>query len=164
MGGRGGVRSRTMQPPNSPQLASSLGPVQHQQSDEFRMLCIGINLAWKKLDEYYLKTDQSVVHVTAVVLHPSYTWKWLEKAWHQRQDWLTDARQKVRQFWLDNYAQLDIDEVEQQQAKEDATAWMDANLSDFSDSDYIPSGDECSRWCNEGRVSELHPLNFWNSP
>jgi hypothetical protein len=65
---------------------------------------------------------------------------------------------------LDNYAQLDIDEVEQQQAKEDATAWMDADLSDFSDSDDIPSRDEYSRWCNEGRVSELHPLNFWNSP
>jgi hypothetical protein len=32
------------------------------------MLCIGINLGWKKLDEYYQKTDQSPVYVAAVVL------------------------------------------------------------------------------------------------
>jgi hypothetical protein len=51
---------------------------------EYRMLCVGINLAWQKLDEYYLKTDLSPVYVAAVVLHPSHKWKWLKKAWRDR--------------------------------------------------------------------------------
>jgi hypothetical protein len=48
------------------------------------MLCVGINLAWQKLDEYYSKTDQSPIYVAAVVLHPGLEWKWLEKAWRGR--------------------------------------------------------------------------------
>lgn len=51
---------------------------------EHRMLCVGVNLGWKKLDEYYQETDQSPVYVVAVVLHPVLEWKWLGKAWKGR--------------------------------------------------------------------------------
>jgi hypothetical protein len=39
-------------------------------SYEHRMLCVGINLRWKKLNKYYTLTDESPVYVAAVVLHP----------------------------------------------------------------------------------------------
>jgi hypothetical protein len=43
------------------------------------MLCVGVNLGWKKLHGYYEETNQSPVYVAAVVLHPGLKWKWLEK-------------------------------------------------------------------------------------
>lgn len=51
---------------------------------EYRMLCVGVNLGWKKPDEYYQETDRSPVYVAAVILHPFLKWKWLEKAWKSR--------------------------------------------------------------------------------
>ena len=53
---------------------------------------INIDLAWLKLNEYYGKLDNTPIYVAAVVLHPCYKWKWLEKKWQQRPDWLAAAR------------------------------------------------------------------------
>jgi hypothetical protein len=71
------------------------------------MLCVGINLAWQKLDEYYSKTDQSPVYVAAVVLHPGYKWKWLEKAWRGRPGWISRARVELKKLWLE-YADITV--------------------------------------------------------
>jgi hypothetical protein len=64
------------------------------------MLCVGINLAWQKLDEYYLKTDQSPVYLAAVALLPGLKWKWLSKAWRGSPNWINRARVKVKKLWL----------------------------------------------------------------
>jgi hypothetical protein len=74
---------------------------------EYRMLCVGINLAWQKLHEYYSKTDQSPVYVAAVVLHPDLKWNWLEKAWRGRPGWISRARVEVNKLWLE-YADITV--------------------------------------------------------
>jgi hypothetical protein len=65
---------------------------------EYRMLCVGISLAWQKLDGYYSNTDQSPVYVAAVVLRPGLKWKWLEKAWRGRAGWISRACVEVKKF------------------------------------------------------------------
>ena len=72
-------QSQSMPPP--PPTREALAEDPFKNTLEYRMLCVGINLAWQKLDEYYSKTDQSPVYVAAVVLHPGLKWTWLEKAW-----------------------------------------------------------------------------------
>jgi hypothetical protein len=125
------------------------------------MLATGINLAWKKLDEYYQMTDQSPVYVAAVVLHPAYTWKWLRSKWKNRQDWITVSEEAVRNFWLSRYATIEVDVP----STVEATAWMDAALTSDEEDGGIraPETDEYSRWCVEGRVPDVyHPLEFWS--
>jgi hypothetical protein len=71
------TQSQSMPPPPT---RETLPKDPFQNTLKYRMLCVGINLAWQKLDEYYSKTDQSPVYVAAVVLHPGLKWKWLKKA------------------------------------------------------------------------------------
>jgi hypothetical protein len=152
-----------MPPPPPPPSPPPAPPSQDQpieQTREYRMLATGVNLAWKKLDQYYQMTDQSPVYVAAVVLHPAYTWKWLRSEWKNRQDWITISEAAVRNFWLSGYANLTVEPL----PTAEATAWMDAALSSDEDGDIsAPEIDEYSRWCVEGRVPDVyHPLEFWS--
>ncbi|THV84951.1 hypothetical protein D6D29_02746 [Aureobasidium pullulans] len=164
--------SQLMPPPPAPILIPRSSPPPSappsepiKNTLEYRMLCVGVNLAWKKLDEYYTKTDQSPVYVAAVVLHPRLKWKWLKKAWKHRQGWLNRARTSVRNLWLE-YANIEVTDEDLKSTRvEDNARWMDEDLlSDFSDLEDDKSNDEYSRWCDEGRQpNEFRPLEFWSS-
>jgi hypothetical protein len=43
--------------------------------DAQKHFATNINLAWQKLDKYYLKTDATPIYRTAVVLHPRLKWR-----------------------------------------------------------------------------------------
>ncbi|THX67806.1 hypothetical protein D6D08_06550 [Aureobasidium pullulans] len=161
--------SSPMPPPITPPPSSIPAPaVPTEQTLEYRMLATGVNLAWKKLNEYYQMTDQSPVYVAAVVLHPAYTWRWLRSKWRGRQDWLAMSEKSVRDFWLSSYSQLVVETTPLEDDRSpDATAWMDATLtSDEEDTNISsPETDEYARWCVEGRVPDVyHPLEFWSKP
>ena len=51
-----------------------------------------INLGWQKLNDYFSKLDDTPVYVAAVVLHPRMKWRWLEKRWEKREDWIIAAK------------------------------------------------------------------------
>jgi hypothetical protein len=38
-----------------------------------------INAAWQKLDEYYNRTDDTVIYRATVFLHPLLKWRWFER-------------------------------------------------------------------------------------
>ncbi|CAC9885918.1 unnamed protein product [Aureobasidium pullulans] len=161
--------SQPMQPPPLPPKPSSPRPPPApaeplKNSLEYRMLCVGVNLAWKKLDEYYQKTDQSPVYVAAVVLHPGLKWKYIEKVWRDRPAWIVQARRNVEDLWQE-YASLPITEEDKQSAMvEDNARWMDDDmLSEFSDVGE-ETNDEYIRWNEEGRLpKEFRPLEFWST-
>jgi hypothetical protein len=156
-------RSPSPSPP-PPTYTPSGEPI--EQTMEYRMLATGVNLAWKKLEQYYQITDQSPVYVAAVVLHPAYTWRWIRAKWKGRQDWITFSQQAVRQFWLDNYAQIAVD-IPGGDESTYATSWMDADITSEEEEANIesPETDEYAKWCIEGRVPDVyHPLEFWSKP
>jgi hypothetical protein len=126
--------SQSMPPPALPPSPPSTSSEPIRNTLEYRMLCIGVNLGWKKLDEYYQKTNQSPVYVAAVVLHPGLKWKWLEKAWRDRPHWIKEAKTNVQSLWLE-YASLPVTDEDLQSAMpKDNARWMDDDLlSDFSD-------------------------------
>ncbi|KAG9994666.1 hypothetical protein KCU78_g18313, partial [Aureobasidium melanogenum] len=156
-------QSQSMPPP--PPTREALAEDPFKNTIEYRMLCVGINLAWQKLDEYYSKTDQSPVYVAAVVLHPGLKWKWLEKAWRGRPSWISQARVEVKKLWLE-YANIIVTTEDTESLRvEDNARWMDDDLlSDFSDIENDASTDEYQKWCEEGRQPNVYrPLEFWST-
>ena len=59
---------------------------------------LNIKLAWKKMDEYYAKLDNSPLYVAAVVLHPHFKWKWIEKQWRERSNWIKAAKDAFNDY------------------------------------------------------------------
>jgi hypothetical protein len=74
-------------------VATQLRALPDEQTTAEAHFSINIDLAWTKLNQYYSKLDNSPVYVAAIVLHPGFKWRWLEKRWKERGDWLINARQ-----------------------------------------------------------------------
>ena len=66
-----------------------------------------VQLGWQKLDEYYTLTDDSPAYVASICLHPRYKWKWIEKKWAHRPDWIDEAKSGVRRLW-EEYERIDL--------------------------------------------------------
>ena len=58
-----------------------------------------INLGWQKADAYYTKTDAVPIYRAAVVLHPRLKWRWFERYWATKPQWLKAAREAVDKLW-----------------------------------------------------------------
>jgi hypothetical protein len=58
-----------------------------------------INAAWQKLEYYYNKTDITPIHRAAVLLHPRMKWRWFERYWRTKPEWIADARLSIAELW-----------------------------------------------------------------
>jgi hypothetical protein len=58
-----------------------------------------INAAWQKLEYYYNKTDITLIHRAAVLLHPRMKWRWFERYWRTKPEWIADARLSIAELW-----------------------------------------------------------------
>ena len=82
-------------------VASQIEAIPEQQTTAKHHFSVNINLAWSKLNEYYSMLDNTPVYMAAVVLHPRFKWKWLEKAWNERLEWLGAARKSFNSLLID---------------------------------------------------------------
>jgi hypothetical protein len=58
-----------------------------------------INAAWQKLDEYYARTDDTVIYRAAVFLHPLLKWRWFDRYWETKPAWRANAREAIAELW-----------------------------------------------------------------
>ena len=58
-----------------------------------------INLGWQKANVYYTKTDAVPIYRVAVLLHPRLKWRWFERYWAKKPEWLKAARELVDKLW-----------------------------------------------------------------
>ena len=58
-----------------------------------------VNLAWKKLDEYYALTDKSPVYMVAVVLDPRMKMAYFQRKWRTRPEWIDAARMRFNEMF-----------------------------------------------------------------
>jgi hypothetical protein len=56
------------------QIGASFTTLEHHFSTN-------INAAWQKLNDYYTKTDATLIYRAAVFLHPYLKWRWFERHW-----------------------------------------------------------------------------------
>jgi hypothetical protein len=71
-------------------------PNQEAMEDLFM---ININAAWAKLNEYYLKLDDTPVYYTAVLLHPHFK-QYCQNAWKDKPDWIIRCDAAFQTLWL----------------------------------------------------------------
>jgi hypothetical protein len=67
------------------------------------IMTTSINAGWEKFEKYYTSTDDSPVYNTAVVLHPSNKWEYVETVWEDQPQWISTAKANVRAFWQGKY-------------------------------------------------------------
>ncbi|KGQ02732.1 hypothetical protein BBAD15_g12049 [Beauveria bassiana D1-5] len=79
--------------------------LQYPEPEHFK---VNINLAWKKLDEYYNKLDETPIYYTSLALHPAYRWGYFETVWSGRPAWVARAKDIVQSVWDEEYKTLDI--------------------------------------------------------
>jgi hypothetical protein len=54
-----------------------------------------INAAWQKLNDYYTRTDDTLIYRATVFLYPRLKWRWFERYWESKPQWITAAREAV---------------------------------------------------------------------
>src|SRR5256885_17039773 len=69
---------------------------EHDEMTNFRH---NIQLGWEKLNEYYNLTDKSPVYLAALCLHPKYKWKFIEKKWSHKREWIENGEAAVAKLW-----------------------------------------------------------------
>jgi hypothetical protein len=74
-----------------------------------------MNLAWKKLNEYYEKLDETPVYYAAVALHPAYRWAYFENWWASEYSWIETAKKLVQELWDSEYRHLNVSSVRNSQ-------------------------------------------------
>ncbi|TVY62384.1 putative AC transposase [Fusarium oxysporum f. sp. cubense] len=55
------------------------------------------NSGWAKLDKYYRLTEESPAYVTAIVLHPSHKWHYIQENW--RKEWAESSKKLIETLW-----------------------------------------------------------------
>ena len=58
-----------------------------------------IKLGWQKIDNYFNTTAATPIYRVAVVLHPRLKWRWFEKYWAKKPQWLEAVRKAVDTLW-----------------------------------------------------------------
>lgn len=139
--------------------------------EQYEHFKTNINLAWKKLDQYYTLLDDSPAYLAALVLHPRYKLRWIKKHWAERPDWIEKGTSAVEELWKTEYKNRPLPETTENKDKqtEDPTRlqeFIDRDLPSDDDDD-IPDGeDEFSHWQATNLRSDkkvTNPIEYWKA-
>lgn len=72
---------------------------EHEYNDQAIHFSTAINAGWQKLEHYYNQSDVTPIHRAAVLLHPRMKWRWFEKYWASKPEWIADARRSIAELW-----------------------------------------------------------------
>jgi hypothetical protein len=68
-------------PLNRPSSSPQPQPTHWAAADSYLELATSINLAWSKLDKYYIKLDDSPTYYVALMLYPHYRLRYFDEFW-----------------------------------------------------------------------------------
>ena len=71
---------------------------EHEYNDQAIHFSTAINTGWQKLEQYYNQSDVTPIHRAAVLLHPRMKWRWFEKYWASKPEWIADARASIAEL------------------------------------------------------------------
>jgi hypothetical protein len=110
------------------------------------VMALMYNSGWAKLDKYYRLAEESPAYVTAVVLHPSHKWHYIQENWEK--EWVEPSKKLIETLWNEYKpveSPLPLCEVPSTTTNEFLN-WRNRHLQ--------PSlaMDEYERYCNSERV------------
>ena len=127
-----------------------------------------INLAWKKLDEYYTLLDDSPAYLAAICLHPRYKTRWVKKHWADRPEWIEKGITTVEELWISEYKDKPLPKVagEENEFKEPSRLqeFMDRDLPSDDDDSTEEDDDEFSNWQGIKQRCDkkvTNPIAYW---
>jgi hypothetical protein len=97
-----------------------------QQYAGYPRLAVCINLAWKKVDEYYSASDISPIYFVASVLDPRPKLRYFEK--NRKKEWLVGAREKLDDYMSEFKTAMGITDSEDEG---DNDHMIDSQISDI---------------------------------
>ncbi|KAJ6436396.1 C6 finger domain-containingprotein [Purpureocillium lavendulum] len=142
---------------------------------------ININLGWQKLNEFYETLSDTPIYYTGLALHPAYRWKWFERNWADRPEWVDEAKKIVHDVWRFEYRGDTLPGEESEEPSAAEPAFKHRKSSDNPFQDYLrrnrytapdtgrdgltPGEDEYLHWithCETGDSSVDDPLTYWH--
>ena len=99
---------------------------QYPEPEHFK---VNINLAWKKLDQYYNKLNDTPIYYATVALHPAYHWGYFEVKWATKPEWISMAKDMVKELWEGEYKRQEVimpDENDEPPAKRQKAVYYNA--------------------------------------
>ena len=132
-----------------------------------RHIRTAINNAWEKLDTYYALTDETPVYLAALVLHPGQKWRYFEQKWAEHDDWLQDAKEKMKAFYQEYWQDLPVATMpaarpRSAEHRELAPFQLWLTPHDYYAADEVPV-DEYEAYMVSRPVPFDHPLEWWRA-
>ncbi|TKA47803.1 hypothetical protein B0A49_12989, partial [Cryomyces minteri] len=132
-------------------------------SGDSAFLRVNSNLGWKHLNKYYTLTDETPIYLSAVVLHPAYKWRWIERKWRNRPEWVIAGKVAVEELWQQDYRNLLV-ETPLLSKERKRKAWMALDDDDESLTS-SPLIDEYHSWSSQP-IDETdphleNPIQYW---
>jgi hypothetical protein len=134
-----------------------------QSAESEKHFSTNINLGWQKLNTYFEKTDTTPIYRAAVVLHPRLKWRWFERYWESRPDWIAAAREAVAALWSE-YKHAPLPQNNSSDVPSSPTAIHDEWSS--PDGDQSAEIDQFDAYIDEPWAqvhSEQSPIPYWIS-
>ncbi|PNP52918.1 hypothetical protein FNYG_15795 [Fusarium nygamai] len=139
---------------------------------------ININLGWQKLNEYYEILSETPIDYAGLALHPAYRWKWFERNWTDRPEWIDEAKNMVHDVWRFEYREAAlpgqeppaVEPVPKQRKTSDNPfqEYLKRNrytAPEAGRGGLTPGEDEYLHWithCESGDGSIDDPLAYWH--
>ena len=146
-----------------PDVSSQLASLPANQTTGEHHFAVNIKLAWSKLNDYYLKLDNSPVYVAAVVLHPRFKWRHLDKAWAQRPEWLKAAKRSFNSLLVDYSVQsVQIDTpLKKSDVNNDSDCSSDDELEGSNIHQQLADYIRCKDYREHVLTKEHSPIDWW---
>lgn len=97
--------------------------------------------------------DETPIYYASLALYPGYSWRYFDKIWKHRPDWVEAAKKMVREVWEKEYSLLDIMDLATSIPKDNGKRPAD---EDFFDPFAAPS--EKKRRLEESQQAEAQTL------
>lgn len=133
-----------------------------------------IQLALAKAEQYYALLDDSPAYLASTVLHPQYTWKFIESQWSGRRGWIRQGKAAVNDLWRSDYnTTANNNTVSPSKSPINSRRYVAGPnmMEEFrlrglaaarGASTKASQGDEFERWCKDQVPLEVNnPLNWW---
>jgi len=102
---------------------------------------VGIDLAFSKLNEYYIKSDSSTAYRAAIILNPALKCEYIETHWHGHHTWIKSAKNAVRALWEREKGRIELDiTIEQDADKENTPEYIDIDMIPLPGDAVAPPG------------------------
>jgi hypothetical protein len=128
-----------------------------------------IRLALDKAEAYYAKLDDTTAYLAALVLHPSYNWRFVERRWHKQVKWLKAGKAKLKALWQGTYKHVETSVESPQKPRPYEPNMMEAyrlkTLAEIkAQASKAPIGlDEFERYLMQPLVTTDKPIEWWST-